>query len=331
MALLGVCYKQESERIKLSRVRGQQAQAAEARPSPPPPPAARDLEAEWAAGAAADRDPNPGPRDLEAEWAADAAAEQPALEALEALDAGVSLGLGLGFKEPSAPASLGPAAVVNVFSDVPDDLFGAPFWLDGPAGDFGQPPPAAFPSVCSAPVPSSYHNPNPNPSPDHGGKAGSPLGPARGSCESIIEEHALPLGLNPNMRASSGGPFERAFAAGAGAAALPPLPPRSRTASDSSSSPRRSLDLGGASLAGSACLPPAHSLGSAGSNTHPAEAGGQAAAGELVPMQEEGLQALTLLDGEAPLAAPAAAPAPGQENSAELIRCATLKLCSIRP
>ena len=59
----------------------------------------------------------PLPRDLEAEWGV---AGAPAAEPMAALDA-------------FSPASLSPPlpvahGVANVFSDVPDDLFGASFW-----------------------------------------------------------------------------------------------------------------------------------------------------------------------------------------------------------
>ncbi|KAK9837248.1 hypothetical protein WJX81_001385 [Elliptochloris bilobata] len=218
------------------------------------------------------------PRDLEAEWGIAGAPHEP-LAAMESLSPALSPPL-----HPSQSPSLGPHGVANAFCDVPDDLFGASFWLDGPGGaDFGPAPAAAaaaFPSVCSAPVPGCAV-------PRRGGPAADGMGTAKPSCESITEHFDLPF--MPDMLAVDG--FERICAAATASmpsplpTPLPPRPPRSSSHSDAGSSPRRSsLDAS-----------PVPST----NPSAPLGMGVGAGAGELEPMQEEGLQTLTLFDADA--------------------------------
>ena len=201
--------------------------------------------------------------------------------------------------------------------------------LDGPAGsDFGPPlaaAAAAFPSVCSAPVPGAGAP---------RGLAPDGMGTAKPSCESITEHFDLPF--MADMLTGEG--FERICAAATaavaspghalplspmgssglpamGSAKLPPRPslPRSSSASEPGSSPRRaSLD------------------GSPGASTNPSPnpsarlgGGGRVAALEPEPMQEEALQTLSLFDGEAVVMAERAHPPPPPQQTyrGEAVRC----------
>ena len=265
-----------------------------------PPPAHRDLEAE------AEPKLRPGP--------VTALAGTPGLDALDVPD-----GLPVGLPDPldgldafgavlAPPCVRPPLGIVNAFSDVPDDMFGPSFWLDGPAGELEgcSAPPPAFPSVCSAPV----------------GMAGAvlrrgdgaPLGrpkaqavpqllAAKASCESITEHFTNPF-------EAGAGAAERACA-GAAAALLPPLPPCSRSQSEASSSPRRMLDSGRVLSPNSSSNP----------SPNPSIMSAAAQQPEPEPMQEDAcLQGLTLLDPEAQQAAGLSAAAPTG------IRCAPLPL-----
>lgn len=206
--------------------------------------------------------------------------------------------------------------------------------LDGPAGsDFGPPmaaAAAAFPSVCSAPVPGAGALKRIAP---------DGMGTAKPSCESITEHFDLPF--MADMLSGEG--FERICAAATaavaapghalplspmgssglpamGSAKLPPRPslPRSSSASEPGSSPRRaSLD------------------GSPGASTNPSPnpsarlGAGGAGAGEPEPMQEEALQTLSLFDGEAAALAERAHPPPPLQQTyrGEAVRCAALLSC----
>lgn len=268
------------------------------------------------------------PRDLEAERGLDGGAEplsempypSPSLEALEALSpplAAVPLG-DMALSLNPGGSMVGPHGVVNAFGDVPDDLFGASFWLDTPEFVGGPAPASAmFPSVCSAPVGGARLG------------AAAVLG-AKGSCDSITEHY------ESLFEPLAGDAFERACERGAVAAPLPPLPPRSRSVSDAGSSPSRSPD------GPSPILSPNPSTGS----LHPAGLGAnpvtipsgnskraeiseaiEGGAGELEPMQEEGmheeiLQALSLLDRDVPdLAAVQSAVSSVQGANAQSISC----------
>jgi hypothetical protein len=252
-----------------------------------PPPAHRDLEAE------AEPKLRPGP-----------VAPLAGTLGLDALD--VPVGLPVGLPDPldgldafgavlAAPCVRPPLGIVNAFSDVPDDMFGPSFWLDGPAGELegGSAPPPAFPSVCSAPVSMAGAGLRRG--------DGAPLGrpkaqavpqllAAKASCESITEHFT-------NSFDAGADAVERACASAA-AAPLPPLPPCSPSHSETSSSPRRTLDSGRVLSPNSSSNPsPNPSI--------------MSAAAQPEPMQEDAcLQDLTLLDPEAQRAAGVSAPAP---------------------
>lgn len=207
--------------------------------------------------------------------------------------------------------------------------------LDGPGGSDFSPPlaaaAAAFPSVCSAPVPGAGALKRIAP---------DGMGTAKPSCESITEHFDLPF--MADMLSGEG--FERICAAATaavaapghalplspmgssglpamGSAKLPPRPslPRSSSASEPGSSPRRaSLD------------------GSPGASTNPSPnpsarlgAGGAGAGPEPEPMQEEALQTLSLFDGGAgAMAERPHPPTPLQQTyRGEAVRCAAQPSC----
>ena len=200
--------------------------------------------------------------------------------------------------------------------------------LDGPGGaDFGPPlaaAAAAFPSVCSAPVPGAG-------APRRGALPPDGMGTAKPSCESITEHFDLPF--MADMLTGEG--FEHICAAATAAIAAPPALPLSPMGS------------GGLPQMGSAKLPPRlprsnpsepgssprHSSldGSPGPSTNPSPnpstrlggGGGGGAGSEPEPMQEEALQTLSLFDGKAgALAERPHAPPPPPTYRGEAVRCA---------